>query len=570
MKKLIAYFLLFSVLFAMPFLPAERAAAAETVNYGFFPDEDGVLRPSEAVVRCGLYYGTDALISANLANDTGSGYLLGYFDEENAFHPVGSTAAEKITTMKDVNMYMLSGKYYDSLPPSGAISIGAWHLQRPELFATFAEAAEFAASIENAFPTYVDGNYLVRWGDYTSEADAAAASQASGGTVVGRSSTCYTVTATATGEILFEFDLSGKYALGILPTGADAPVTWFKNNRYLGGFEYRRISGGDINVIGVLLMGDYVKGVVPYEMGTNWPAEAMKAQAVCAASFAGANRRRHSSMGFDICNTIHCQVYRGLKDSSQACNDACDQVRSLGLFYDGKLCNTVYHSSNGGWTESSQNVWSTEYPYLQAVQDDFEDLDRAQYGHWSETYTGEDIRWILNAKGYEIGKVVRAYVSRYTEAGNVYTVTFVDGAGKSLTFSKEAARTILNSPTRNKYIRSQHYTIYSSTGELNVCVNSPSGTTQITGGTMVIGAGGSVTPIADPENVYVLSSSGISTLTPVKTSDSDEQVFTVIGSGWGHNVGMSQWGARGRAEAGWTCEQILTYYYTGAYLAPIR
>ncbi len=569
MKKIVALILLFSVLFAIVPLAAPAGAEGEN-SYGYRAGEDGILYPGEAAVRCGLYYGTDALLSANLANEIGSGYLFGYFDADAAFHPVASTPEEKITMMKDTNMYMLSGSYYDSLPPAGAMSIGAWHVQRPERFADFAEAAEFAASLEDAFPAWIDGEYVIRCGNYTKKDAAAADAQTVGGTAVGGSSSCYTVTVTSTGRIFFEFDMSGSYPLGVLPAGASAPTTWFKNTRYFGGFEYRRISGGDINVINVVLMGDYVKGVVPYEMGTNWPVEAMKAQAICAASFAGANRHKHGSMGFDVCGTIHCQVYKGLKNTTEECSKACDQVRSLGLYCDGELCNTVYHSSNGGSTEAARNVWTTDYPYLQAVKDDYEDLDKAQDGHWTETYTGEQIRWILNAKGYDIGKVERAYVSQYTEAGNVYSVTFADGAGKSLTFSKESARTILNSQTLGKSVKSQHYTIVSSAGELDVCVNSPSGKTQITSGTMVIGAGGAVTPIADPEEVYVLSSSGVTTLTPSEPPDTGETVFTVIGSGWGHNVGMSQWGARGRAEAGWTCEEVLAYYYTGAYIAPIN
>ena len=578
MKKLLAVALLISVLFSADvFAPktafadgGETAVVADgvqtTAEVGTVsgPDENGVYTFGESIVRCGLYYGTSALISANLANEVGSGYIFGYFDSSRSFHSVGYTASEKITTMKDANMYMLNGVYYDSLPPSGAMTIGAYHVQRPETFASYDEALAFASTIADAFPAYIDGKWVVRCGSYTSLDAASADAQAIGGSAVGGSKTCCTVTITATGQILFEFDMSGEYYIGIMPTGADKPVTWFKNIKYYGCFEYRR-TGTDINVINVIMVGDYVKGVVPYEMGTNWPAEAMKAQAVCAASFARRNRNKHSSLGFDVCNTTCCQVYYGLKNSSDACNAACDAVRGLGLYYGDELCNTVYHSSNGGSTEAAVNVWSTDYPYLQPVSDTYEDLEKASYGHWSETYTGKEIQWILNAKNYSIGEVVQAYVSEYTDAGNVYSVTFVDASGKKLTFSKEAARTILSSSTLDKYTRSQRYTIVSSAGSLDICVNSGSNVRTVTSGTMVIGSGGNISQIANSDEIYMITADGIESKSATETTG--EVVFTVTGSGWGHNVGMSQWGARGRAEAGWTCEQILTYYFTGTHLA---
>ena len=86
-------------------------------------------------------------------------------------------------------------------------------------------------------------------------------------------------------------------------------ATWFKGYRYYGGFQYRR-SGGDLTVINIVDVEDYVKGVLPYEMNNAWPLEALKAQAVCARTYAAAISSSHASAGFDVCNNTHCQMYQ--------------------------------------------------------------------------------------------------------------------------------------------------------------------------------------------------------------------------------------------------------------------
>lgn len=86
---------------------------------------------------------------------------------------------------------------------------------------------------------------------------------------------------TGTDHILFQFDQGTGGILAILPdvTGAEDVRTWFSNYKYRGGFLYQRLNGGNISVVNVVELEDYVKGVVCYEMGRTWPLEALKAQA---------------------------------------------------------------------------------------------------------------------------------------------------------------------------------------------------------------------------------------------------------------------------------------------------
>ncbi len=85
-----------------------------------------------------------------------------------------------------------------------------------------------------------------------------------------------------------------------MPQGRD-PVTWFRGNRYRGGFEYT-VSGGGLQVVNVVDLEDYVKGVLPSEMPGNWELEALKAQAVCARTFACLTTKHLSAYGFDVCS----------------------------------------------------------------------------------------------------------------------------------------------------------------------------------------------------------------------------------------------------------------------------
>lgn len=109
-----------------------------------------------------------------------------------------------------------------------------------------------------------------------------------GGESVRSSEYAVLITRTKTTEILYEFDYGGSESLGVMPQAGrkEKAETWFKGYKYNGGFEYVRPDGGNLRVINVVDLEDYVKGVVPYEMNGDWPLAALEAQAVCARTFA--------------------------------------------------------------------------------------------------------------------------------------------------------------------------------------------------------------------------------------------------------------------------------------------
>ena len=151
--------------------------------------------------------------------------------------------------------------------------------------------------------------------------------------------------------------------------------------------------------------------------------------------------------------------------------------------------------------------------------------------NWSTTFTASELTTLLNNRGYGIGTVKNAYVSAYTDTGNVYSVTFTGTSG-SKTVSREACRTLLN-------LRSQRFTIGGGTGENIYSVND-TGESVALGSMSAIDSSGKNSALSG--NVYVITSSGTSQLVQRTTTSSGSGSFVISGSGYRHNVGMSQWG----------------------------
>ena len=239
------------------------------------------------MVKVGLRYGSSALFSANLENAQGSGYSFGYFDEDRNFEPLLETDETTISMTAAGDIYMSQSGSYSRDMPSGTFRyLGPWRVQ-VDGFAD-REEAEDAADDLDGWVAWISGEYVVRTGCYDSRSEAEdAAGDIDGGYAEKVSDTAVTVTVTGTTQILFEYDYQGILPLGVQPEGwGEEPITWFKGYRYRGGFEYPRITGGNLSVINVVDLEDYVKGVIPHEMSGQWPLAALEAQAVCARTYA--------------------------------------------------------------------------------------------------------------------------------------------------------------------------------------------------------------------------------------------------------------------------------------------
>ncbi len=297
---------------------------------------------------------------------------------------------------------------------------------------------------------------------------------------------------------------SGASALAIVPISTGKAQTKLSNNgyTYYGGFVFDRYNGNSkLTIINVLNIEDYVKGVLPYEMVSSWPLEALKAGAVAARNYVQANYNKYANFGFDIINTANDQVYRGTNLANTSTNAACEATANQYLTHNGKIVNAYYYAANGGASENSENVWIAALGYCKGKPDPFEGVIDFYCKSWSKTFTTAEITAKLTATGLS---TVSSIVTSNTANGNVYSVTITDVNGKSFTYSRENCLTFL---TRLGF----PYT------SMRFAVSYNQGADQ----------------------------------------------YTVSGGGAGHNVGMSQWGAYAMASVyGKNYREILGFYYT--------
>ena len=198
----------------------------------------------------------------------------------------------------------------------------------------------------------------------------------------------------------------------------------------------------------------------------------------------------------------------------------------------------------------------------------------------------------LQEKGYNISRIVDVYVSRVTEMGNVAEVTFRDSKGRELKITGNTASSVFYSSTLNKSARSQRFTITGGTESVVAPESSSSGSskkafyvnddeTRLSSldGVYAINGDGEKTEM-ESGDFYVITgdgkekltsgkaSSGSSNKKPSSSKTGDE--FTLTGTGYGHNVGMSQYGARAMAEEGYDYDEILEFYFTDIKIKQFR
>lgn len=258
-----------------------------------------------------------------------------------------------------------------------------------------------------------------------------------------------------------------------------------------------------LTVINNIQVEDYLYGVVPKEMPSNWPAEALCAQSVAARTFALKNRKRHSEEGFDLCNTSHCQVYEGMSAEMRTTTEAVNNTRGEVLFYKGAIIDALFHTDSGGMTESSENVWGSSVPYLRAVTE-----TQMQTQPWNRSISMASFVQKIEADGKILGTLREIRLS-----------PLIIGKGSE-------------DRTPSGRVRSMEF----------------------------IGSKGCVILSGnDLRSMFSLPS----TLFHVGYGKS-EIIFNGYGSG--HGLGLSQWGAKTLADQRKNYKDILFHYYTGVTL----
>jgi stage II sporulation protein D len=321
------------------------------------------------------------------------------------------------------------------------------------------------------------------------------------------------------------------------------PGVWVGQRRYRGRLQLMP-QGGQLQVVNHVPLETYLPSVVGSEMPASWPQEALQAQAVAARTYA--LKARKPSAAFDVQATTASQVYKGVEAETPSTHAAVQATRGLVLTYNNALIDAVFHSSSGGSTESSGDLWPRQLPYLVSVPD----FDQASpVRDWRLPLD----RSRLQRAFPELGGALGIDVVSTTPTGRVRQARVVGPSGQlSLTGAQLRSRLGLKST----WVRFELVPTADATAPVPAA-----GAVPLLSGSQS-DAATAVVPVLPPPPLPAFS-------LPVPSTKTPEVVQLVaVGRGFGHGVGMSQWGALAMAQRGESFSSILKHYYRGTALQP--
>jgi len=276
--------------------------------------------------------------------------------------------------------------------------------------------------------------------------------------------------------------------------------------KYRGSLEFR-VENGKLAVVNELNIEDYLRGVVPAEIPPAWPKEALKAQAVAARNYALQRVEVTRGSNYNVVNDQLSQVYRGYDAETQATNEAVEVTRGMVMTSRGSLITAFFHACSGGYTENSEDVWLEQLPYIKGKADPYDKNDK--HYNWQVDYTVEQLVAKLRGSGYNLAALEDIEELARTSSGARIKSIAVSGQGSL----GEPVRIVISNADKVRHALGLKSSLFN------------------------------LEKVYDQEGIL--------------------QGIKIRGSGNGHGLGMSQWGARGMAAQGYNFQDILKYYYTG-------
>ena len=305
---------------------------------------------------------------------------------------------------------------------------------------------------------------------------------------------------------VYNLDNQGRF---IVRT-SDKRGIWVGRKRYSGKINVHLIKN-KIYVVNELNLENYLSSVVGSEMPHKWPIEALKAQAIASRTYV---LKEKGNFLYDIDSTQRDQVYNGLESRTNKTIQAVKDSRSLVIIHKNKLINALFHSSSGGMTENSQDVWQNAYPYLQSVRD-------FDYGNpklkWKKDFTSKELQKLFP----DINGIKNIQILKKTNTGRISKLKIYGNSGSKLIKGNTFRRILKLRSTLFKY-----------------------------------------------KFVAVLNNKNNKNFNDLNNSNITYVSF--YGRGAGHGVGMSQWGARNMALRGHKAQRILKHYYKGIEIKPFK
>ena len=313
------------------------------------------------------------------------------------------------------------------------------------------------------------------------------------------------------------FELPENFNL-IIKNNDDRGI-WYKNRRYAGELRVL-LNDQKLQIINYLKLEKYLKSVVGSEMPKEFPLAALQAQAIAARTYA--LKLLGKNEFFDIHSTQASQVYLGLEAETAKINRAVRSTSSLALFYENKLIEAVFHSSSGGRTENSGQVWKYQRPYLRSVID--YDQNSTKY-RWSKKISSSELDKIFS----DIGGLNSIQIKKKSNSDRVLVIKLYGPKGTKNISGKNLRRNLK---------------LLSNKFDVNLKFNHINLENKLNSDDKFVG------------------NSAFEPLPPIPA----DYFLLVKGYGAGHGVGMSQWGAKAMAERGVNFRKILRHYYTGVQI----
>ncbi|MCL2095348.1 MAG: SpoIID/LytB domain-containing protein [Oscillospiraceae bacterium] len=353
-------------------------------------------------------------------------------------------------------------------------------------------------------------------------------------------------------------------------------ITTPANNLNTGAFIYRP-AGSGIEVINLISLEDYIKGVLPYEISPSWPEESQKAFSVAVRSYSLRSAGRHADAGFMLCNSTHCQFYAGARRATAASDSAVDSTKDLAAVYNNQIIESVYHSSSGGVTENHNDAWGGQMrlPYLSSVKVPLEKYDTPGRNNslWTNRVSPSALFAYLTGESGQASRfrgrldsdIASIVITERSPSSNyIKGVRVTDINGNSVGIqNSDTVRSAFS-----KYANSANMDIYKDSKFRSFMI---SGSNNIinrdieSGVTHILTANGLTVSTPGDGKLHILTGNGRYSVSAY-SSGSD---FIFDGRGWGHGVGLSQWGMYDMALAGLKYQDILKAFYTGISIEKI-
>jgi len=327
---------------------------------------------------------------------------------------------------------------------------------------------------------------------------------------------------------------------------------------FRGTLEVTTDDAGDMIVVNEVETGRYLASVTGAESPSSWHDQALASQAIAARTYLVTHLHRHDH--YDLEGDVRDQEYAGIGTEADSTIRAVERTAGIVATYRGAPIEALYSANAGGVTEDSENVYANALPYLRSVPSPGDELAKdSGWGKtswdWNREFTAPQLGDYMRSRGLNVGVPQRIELVRVTNAGRV-TLARVFGTTGTRDVGKDVTRYYFG-------LKSSMFTVTLTEGGEAEWVSWRDSARLVDMGILgseLIGTTYERTLNEDRELTSIHITGFVYKLPPR---------FIFYGRGFGHGVGMSQWGAQGMALNGANYEQILKHYYQGIALTNV-